>query len=316
MLTIKPTSDLQQMLAIYKQGIETELAKLLAETKAKYPGSQLNKAVEYSVLDGGKRLRPILSLISAEAITGSAIPIEENPALGVALAVELIHCGSLIHDDLPCMDDDDLRRGRPSNHKQFGEATALLTGDFLLAYPIEVLTKKTPQSTLQNPGAYLRLNEATLKFSQAIQAMIFGQSLDMELKHQDQGSQDRKQILHELQELKTGALLTLAVEAAAILSGVTEEQIQGLKQYALNLGKAFQIVDDILDCSADAATLGKSPGKDIAQHKLTFVSEYGMEESQRIAENLISEAIQILKQISIYPDKLELVARYVISRTH
>lgn len=309
---------MQNLLDSYKQSIEAELQDLLSQARVKFNfADKLLESVQYSVLDGGKRLRPILSLVTAEAVLNSEeqLEIKENPAYGLALAMELVHCGSLIHDDLPCMDDDDLRRGRPSNHKVFGEATALLAGDFLLNFPIEVLITKTFETKTQISAT--KLNLAALKLSQAISGMIFGQTLDIELSGNEKFGYGKFDMLKQMEELKTGSLLTASVEIAALLAGANNEQLCALISYAKNLGLAFQIVDDILDCSSVAAVLGKSIGKDEQQNKTTYVRQYGVERSEDIAKGLITEAKELLdKPKNIYPDKLKLLADYVISRIY
>lgn len=318
MTTLNKYNSIKDLVKDYQPDIESALEKLFKEDIAatsnlilgsnnEFPAAKLLDSIKYSVLDGGKRLRPILSLITAEAILDSQdkIDLNKNPALGLALAIELVHCGSLIHDDLPCMDDDDLRRGKPSNHKQFDEATALLAGDFLMTYPIEVLLK---YSSKEN-----QLSDAALKFSQAIHGMIVGQALDIEFTN---AKVTDSSLLKQMEKLKTGSLLTAAVVIAAILANAKEEQIQALRHYANNLGLAFQITDDILDHTSSPEILGKTCGKDEKQDKLTFVREHGLAKSQEIAASLIDEAKCKIDETGLYSEKLKLIADYVISRTH
>lgn len=289
----------------YKPDFEKQLEVLVKD----FEDSKLNDSIKYSILNGGKRLRAILSLITAEAIKNSKDKIElsKNPALGLALSVELVHCGSLIHDDLPCMDNDDLRRGKPSNHKAFDEATALLAGDFLLCYPIEVLLSKT-----QNVDSF-KLHQVSVEFSRAIRSMIAGQALDLELTGKEIHDID---LLKKMQALKTGALLKSSIRLAAIIADAKKEQIEALSFFADNLGLAFQIMDDILDQTASTEDLGKTAGKDLSQNKFTFVKEYGLEQAKLIATKLIEEAKDKILDIGIYPDKLLVVADYVISRNN
>lgn len=289
----------------YKSDFQKQLEALVKD----FEDSKLNDSIKYSVLDGGKRLRAILALITAEAVKNSKDKIElsKNPALGLALSVELVHCGSLIHDDLPCMDDDDLRRGKPSNHKAFDEATALLAGDFLLCYPIEVLLSKT-----QNVDSF-KLHQVSVEFSRAIRSMIAGQALDLELT----GTEVHDiELLKKMQALKTGALLKSSIRLAAIIADANKEQVEALSFFADNLGLAFQITDDILDQTASTEDLGKTAGKDADQNKFTFVKEYGLEQAKLIATKLIEEAKDKILDIGIYPDKLLVIADYVISRNN
>lgn len=285
------------------------LLNAIQKEKKQFPDTELLDSIKYSLVDGGKRLRPILSLLTAEAILKQEeqLNLNSNPALGLALAIELIHTGSLIHDDLPCMDDDDLRRGRASNHIKFNEATSLLAGDFLMTYPIEILINKSPNIAAE------KVQQAVLKLNQAISSMIVGQAMDMNLgKNASQNLEE----LQTMQSLKTGALLTASTEIAAILSGANETQVEALRKYAQNIGLAFQIADDVLDATASQEELGKTPGKDQEQNKLTYVNQYGVDKAKKIAQNLIKEAQKSIDSIGIYPDKLISVADYVISRTH
>ncbi len=303
-------TDIKPILKQYQSVIESELELLLKEPALNHLAqSKTLEAIRYSVMNGGKRLRAILSLLTAEAILKSEnqIDIKVNPGLGLALAIELVHCGSLIHDDLPCMDNDDLRRGKPTNHRVYGEAMALLAGDTLLCYPIEVLLNKTPAS------AQIKLKEITTEFIQAIRDMIAGQALDLELPLQEEKTiEDLKQ----MQALKTGALLRASVRLAAKLAGAAEAEIKALTSYAEKLGLAFQIADDVLDHTASTDQLGKTAGKDAEQNKFTYVQEYGIERASAMAKELIESAKADLDSIIIYADKLKLVADYVVYRNN
>ena len=219
------------------------------------------------------------------------------------MAVELVHSGSLIHDDLPCMDDDDLRRGKPSNHKVYGEDNALLAGDFLLVHPLLVLNNL-------NLKAETKL-EIMNNFNLAIQEMIIGQSLDLALgKEEDQDFSMTKR----MQELKTGALIRLSVVEAARAAGASPDQLAALETYSKNLGLAFQVVDDILDQTASTEDLGKTAGKDEVQNKQTYVKKLGLEGARSFAQDLITEAKQVLENKQLFTDKLFTVADYVILR--
>jgi len=308
--TITPKkSTLKELLGLYKKDIESELENLFKEYKDSFHSEELFDSVKYSVLNGGKRLRAILSLITAEAIRGEEkLDFKSNPASGLALAIELIHSGSLIHDDLPCMDDDDLRRGKASNHIKFGEANALLAGDFLMTFPLEVLITKSKKQNINSE----RINEAVLKLNQAIRSMISGQAIDINSSDSSLNSDELKL----MEELKTGALLKASIEISALLAEGKEDQINSLIKYAENIGLAFQIADDILDHTQNTETLGKTPGKDKEQNKLTYLNKYGLEKSQEMAKALITEAKASLSKSKLLSDKLELIADYVISRVN
>jgi geranylgeranyl diphosphate synthase type II len=264
----------------------------------------MHDCVSYSVTNGGKRLRAILSMITAEAVMQKKQSLgKNNPALPLAIAVELVHSGSLIHDDLPCMDDDDLRRGKPSNHKVYGEDNALLAGDLLLVHPLLILNKLVLEA-----GPKL---EIINNFNLAIQEMILGQSLDLSLsteKAQDYSMTQR------MQELKTGALIKLSVVEAARASGANQEQLIALEKYSKNLGLAFQVIDDILDETASTDDLGKTAGKDLAQNKQTYVKKLGLDGAKNFANELINEAKEVLNDKKLFTDKLFIVADYVILR--
>jgi geranylgeranyl diphosphate synthase, type II len=191
------TLNLKKIITDYKSELDLELNKLLEDpTLGNFKSSELLKSIQYSVKNGGKRLRPILSLLTAEAILEKEIAVKDSPVLTLALAIELVHCGSLIHDDLPCMDNDDLRRGLPTNHKVFGEGMALLAGDTLLVYPIQVLLSANPKPQI------------VIDFIEAINNMITGQAMDLELPLKKSKSFAELQLM---QELKTGALLQASV---------------------------------------------------------------------------------------------------------
>lgn len=305
---MKTKLDFKQIILPYKEDVEREIASFLLANQAALE-TQLRESVAYSVLNGGKRLRAILSLLTAEAVMRAEekLPYHANPAGGLALAIELVHCGSLIHDDLPCMDDDDMRRGKATNHKVFGEATALLAGDFLMAYPIKALYDYSPVAVRP------KLAEVQTEFVAAICKMIQGQALDLEFVNQERC--DIEAIKHK-DSLKTGALLKASITLAALLAGASEAKIQAFDFFASNLGQAFQIIDDVLDCTASTETMGKATGKDAGQNKHTYVKEYGIDQSKQIAQDLITAAKQKLLDTHVYADKLNLVADYVVSRNN
>ncbi|MEO7954360.1 MAG: polyprenyl synthetase family protein [Polaromonas sp.] len=242
----------------------------------------LGDAMRYAVLDGGKRLRPLLVMAGCAAVAGN-----EQAALRSACAVELIHAYSLVHDDLPCMDNDVLRRGKPTVHVRFGEAQALLAGDALQALAFELLT---PDDESVNPQTQARLCRM-LAQAAGFQGMAGGQAIDLA----SVGLPLTSGQLHEMHRLKTGALLQASVMMGAACGAPSMQAQNALRDYGAAIGLAFQVVDDILDVTADAATLGKTAGKDAAQHKPTFVSLMGLQASRDYAQQLLAQALASLQ---------------------
>jgi farnesyl diphosphate synthase len=233
--------------------------------------------MRYAVLDGGKRLRPLLVLAACEAVGG-----DPNAALRAACAVELIHAYSLVHDDMPCMDNDVLRRGKPTVHIQFGEAQALLAGDALQALAFELLT---PEDASIQPATQAVLCRM-LAQAAGSRGMAGGQAIDLASVGQPISSAQ----LHDMHRLKTGALLQISVLMGAACGSPSAAAQQALGDYGAAIGLAFQVVDDVLDVTADSGTLGKTAGKDAAQDKPTFVSLMGLHASQNYAQELLSQA--------------------------
>ena len=265
----------------------------------------LGQAMRYAVLDGGKRLRPLLVLAAAEA-TGAG---QGMAALRAACAVELIHAYSLVHDDLPCMDNDVLRRGKPTLHVRFGEAQALLAGDALQALAFELLL---PDDGSVEPVLAARLCRL-LALASGWDGMAGGQAIDLA----GVGRKLDQSQLEDMHRRKTGALLLASVEMGAVAAGVGETALQALRQYGRALGLAFQVVDDILDVTADSATLGKTAGKDAAADKPTFVSLLGLEAAQAYADELLQQAHAALDQAGLPPAAhLHAIADWVVRRSH
>ena len=258
----------------YQDKVENELEKSLPAGET-YPSS-IHQAMRYSVMGGGKRIRPVLVLATAEVVGGRA-----DDVLPAACALELIHAYSLIHDDLPAMDDDDFRRGKPSNHKVFGEAIAILAGDALLTRAFFLLAN----APAPNPEAWLRV-VAEIAGAAGSEGMIGGQVADT----CPDNSLAPGDALDYIHRHKTGALLRAAVRAGAILAGAEEKQIKGLSAYGDNLGLLFQIVDDILDVEGDPAKLGKPIGSDEKNKKLTYPLLYGLPESKQKAADAAAQA--------------------------
>ncbi len=265
------------------------------------PERVVHEAMRYSSLDGGKRLRPFLAMRSA-ALFGVA----EDAALRVGCAVEMVHCYSLIHDDLPCMDDDDMRRGRPTCHRQFGEATALLAGDALLTRAFEVLADP---ATHPDPAVRCEL-VAALAHASGADGMVGGQMIDLRA---SQFAQDMPAITR-LQQMKTGRLIGFSCEAGAILGKAPSQARLALRNYAHDLGLAFQIADDLLDVEGDAAEVGKRVGKDEDAGKATFVSLLGVERARAQADMLAEQASRHLDMFDERAVLLQAVARFVVER--
>ncbi len=267
------------------------------------PRKKLYEAMRYSAIGGGKRLRPLLVLASS-----SLFNVDRRPALHVGAAIEAIHVYSLIHDDLPCMDDDDMRRGKPSLHKAFGEATAVLAGDSLHALAFEWLADGEI-----HPDPFVRA-ELMGEMAKAVgpSGMAGGQMMDIAAEE----SQFDLQTVNRLQQLKTGALIQLCLEAGAILGRVPPEGRTSLRGYARDIGLAFQIVDDLIDVEGDPEKAGKTLGKDTEAGKATFVSLMGVDRARSHAHLLVEQAIG---QVASYGEKAELlraIARFVLERDH
>lgn len=266
--------------------------------------ANLGDAMRYAVLDGGKRLRPLLVLAAAQSVQG--LP---EAAIRAACAVELIHAYSLVHDDMPCMDNDVLRRGKPTVHVQFGESQALLGGDALQALAFELLTP----SELEVPASVQAKLCRILAQAAGAQGMAGGQAIDLA----SVGKTLNEQELRHMHSLKTGALLEASVAMGVACATVPAPVQQALARYATALGIAFQVVDDVLDVVADAATLGKTPGKDAANEKPTFVSLMGLDAARSYANDLLEQALAALHDSGLQDVRaLSALAHLVVSRSH
>jgi farnesyl diphosphate synthase len=264
----------------------------------------LGEAMRYAVLDGGKRLRPLLTLAAARAVAGA---VDVPAALRSACAVELIHAYSLVHDDMPCMDNDVLRRGKPTVHVAYGEAQALLAGDALQALAFELLT---PDDGSVAPGVQARLC-AALARAAGHHGMAGGQAID--LAHV--GLAMTEAALRDMHRRKTGAMLEVSVHMGALSAGADGPTLACLQRYAQAIGLAFQVVDDILDVTADSATLGKTAGKDQANDKPTFVSLLGLAGAQAQAQALLQDALAALDAAVLSDDgALRALAHRVVQR--
>ena len=269
----------------------------------------LGVAMRYAVLDGGKRLRPLLVLAAREAIAhGMADAALDEAALRAACAVELIHAYSLVHDDMPCMDNDVLRRGKPTVHVQFGEAQALLAGDALQALAFEFLTPAPSNIPDRVQARLCRL----LATSAGHAGMAGGQAIDLA----SVGVALTEDQLRQMHRLKTGALLEASVMMGAACGDASPQAWTGLQRYGQALGLAFQVVDDILDVTADSITLGKTAGKDAANDKPTYVSLLGLAEATTYAQSLLGEALDALHSTGLtHTHMLAALAQRVVNRT-
>jgi len=289
----------EQRLAQNARLVENWLDKRINDADVSAP--QLWRAMRYAALGAGKRLRPFL-LMETAAMFGVA----RNAALPAACALECIHCYSLVHDDLPAMDDDDLRRGKPTVHLHFDEATAILAGDSLLTLAFEILSDPAP---LSDPVLGLELVQALAKASGA-DGMAGGQMLDLAAEVAPARLEDIKLI----QSLKTGCLITHACHAGAILGRASIEQTAQLMTYAENIGLAFQIADDLLDHEGTSDTIGKATQKDAGAGKATFVSLLGAIKARALAQRQVEQAIDAISGFGAKADMLRAAAEFAITR--
>ena len=259
------------------------------------------EAMRYSALDGGKRLRPFLAVASADLFD-----VPHVQSLRAGAAVEMVHCYSLIHDDLPAMDDDDLRRGRPTCHKAFDEATAILAGDALLTRAFSVLSD---EATHPSGDTRARLIAALAEAAGA-EGMVGGQMLDLLAEQSDLGEGE----IERLQALKTGKLLAVSCQLGGMLGQADAAALEDLKTYGLCLGAAFQIADDLLDLEATESDLGKATGKDGAAGKATFVSLHGPERARKRAKTLVDQAVAALSRFGETAEPLRAAAAFTVDR--
>jgi geranylgeranyl diphosphate synthase type II len=264
----------------------------------------IHRAVRYSLFAGGKRIRPVLVLAAGEAVGGT-----REDLMPLACAVELVHTYSLVHDDLPAMDDDDLRRGKPTSHKVFGEAIAILAGDALLTRAFHLMAE-VPEGW--DAARVRRRVRATALLGEACgtTGLIGGQVMDLESEGRAIGAPD----LECLHRAKTGALLSACVRGGAILGGARDEELAQLSRYASAIGLAFQVVDDVLDATQDAEHLGKTAGKDEAARKATYVSVHGLERARGMAAALRQEALDAIAPLGPRGELLGAIARLVVDR--
>lgn len=291
--------DLTTYLKQQRDLVEDALDRCLPSVHA--APQRLHEAIRYSVLAPGKRLRPILVLASAEAVGG-----KPEDVLLTACALECIHAFSLIHDDLPCMDDDDYRRGRLTNHKVYGEAMALLAGDALLTLAFELIAENAAHFAPERVVAALKLvSNATGTWG-----MVGGQVVDIE----SEGKAITPATLDYIHAHKTGALLTASSVVGAMLCGAEEAQLSSLRLYGKSIGLAFQIADDILDVVGDEEKIGKPVGSDEGNEKATYPKLFGLEESRRLAHAEVEQAVAALDRFGAAAEPLRAIARFIVER--
>lgn len=267
------------------------------------PASKVLDAMRYSLFAGGKRLRPILCIAGAEAVGGNA-----SVVLPVACALEFIHTYSLIHDDLPVMDDDDLRRGKPTNHKVFGEALALLAGDALLTEAFFCMSAPDISGKVE-PALLLRVIRM-IASAAGHRGMVGGQVVDI----QSEGKIIDFPLVDYIHAHKTGSLIAASVASGAVLGGGSENQIEAASSYGRKVGLAFHIADDILDIEGDSKEIGKEVGSDVRKEKLTYPSVLGLDKSKEIQRQLINGAIECLESFDHRADPLRALAFFIIER--
>jgi farnesyl diphosphate synthase len=297
---VEPILKFEQWVSLAQTHIEYVLEKHMpSENEAP---SKLHEAMRYAVLGGGKRVRALLAYA-----TGEFFDVPKSTVDLPAAAVELIHAFSLVHDDMPCMDDDDLRRGKPSTHKQFDDATALLAGDALQSLAFELLASPELHASAEQKNQLLY----TLAFATGSRGMAGGQSIDLE----STGVSLSQAQLEYMHQLKTGALIHAAVMMGAYCaSNVDRDKLVAVNKYTQAIGLAFQVVDDILDAEADTATLGKTAGKDANDNKSTYVTILGLDAAKKLAAELHQQALTSLDQYQQEADALRGLAHLILKR--
>jgi geranylgeranyl diphosphate synthase type II len=263
--------------------------------------TSIHRAMRHSVFAGGKRLRPVLAIQSAAAVAGS-VPAGIG---SLAAALEMLHTYSLIHDDLPALDNDDLRRGKPTCHVAYGEAIAILAGDALQTTAYEVLANLACP-----PAAAVEIIRLIAQATGTVDGMIGGQVLDLE----GEGQMPTPALVNAIHRAKTGALIRVSVVTGGVFAGASPQQIARLDIFGRKAGLAFQIIDDVLDVTENSAQLGKTAGKDLATDKATWPAVFGLEQSQRDAASLITEAFAALDSFGSHAEGLKAVARYLVER--
>jgi len=296
---------LQEKKLIVDSALERYFPNAPEDEGERNPSNSLHKAIRHSLLDGGKRIRPILSIAAFEAVGGKGDHI-----LPFACALEMIHTYSLIHDDLPAMDNDDFRRGKPTCHKMFGEAIGILAGDGLLTEAFKLMTTRSTWDGPSNDKALILDVVHEIAQAAGISGMVGGQVADIE----SEGKEIDLPLLQYIHTHKTGAMILASIRVGARLGGASGETLQAFTRYAERIGLAFQIIDDILNVEGKAIALGKSTGTDLSRGKATYPSLLGLEESKRRATELVQLAVESLKPYGPEADPLREIARFIIAR--
>jgi geranylgeranyl diphosphate synthase, type II len=295
---ISATMTLPDFFEEDRLAVDAALERLLPQESAR--PSSIHQAMRYSVFAGGKRIRPILCLETARIFAPDVAP-----ALHPACAIEMIHTYSLIHDDLPALDNDDLRRGKPTCHKKFGEAAAILAGDALLTLAFETISD-TPIAPTQTVIMVKEVASA----AGTINGMVGGQVADLEA----EGQKIEPEMLEYIHRSKTAALIRASVTAGALCAGAYDDDVARLRHFGETIGWAFQVTDDILDVEESSAALGKTAGKDIAQQKATYPAIHGLQRSHEIAHDLATKAIAALAPYGDAASRLRAIAEYLVLR--
>jgi geranylgeranyl diphosphate synthase, type II len=290
---------LKETLKQGQQSADSALERLLP-AGTQYPQS-IHQAMRHSVFAGGKRLRPILCMEAARMVRGELPTGVED----LGAAIEMLHTYSLIHDDLPALDNDDLRRGRPTCHVAFGEATAILAGDALQTYAYEVMSKLKCSAE-----ARVKIVEELARGTGTIEGMIGGQVVDLEAEHQRPSGET----LEYIHRAKTGALITSSLLTGCYFAGATADEVHKVREFGRAAGLAFQIADDILDVTQTSEQLGKTAGKDLTSEKATYPALYGLEKAEEIAGKLINQACGALDSFGDSAATLKEIARYLVER--
>ncbi|MGB3609845.1 MAG: (2E,6E)-farnesyl diphosphate synthase [Cellvibrio sp.] len=299
------SEDFNRFIAECRQRVDSALQHLLPPVSGN--GERLREAMRYSLFNGGKRVRPILVYASGRAVSNSLTQAQQDSLDTIACALECIHAYSLVHDDLPAMDDDDLRRGKPTCHIAFDEATAILAGDALQTLAFELLSTAPYMDDACKVALLQQLTRAS-----GVHGMVLGQAIDLAaVNHQLDLAQ-----LETMHRHKTGALISASVAMGAIACGADETQLAALNTYAAAIGLAFQVQDDILDVTTDTATLGKQQGADIARNKPTYVSLLGLEQARTKAQELHQQALLALAGFDERAQLLRALSAYIIERSH
>lgn len=292
--------ELRQFLVVTRSRVDAELDRFLPRESV--PPFKLHAAIRWSVFAGGKRFRPLLLLA-----VGQTFGVADDQLLSTACALELIHAYSLIHDDLPSMDNDDLRRGRATCHIQFGEATAILAGDALQTLAFKIVSGDEKLSAEKR----VRLIAEIARASGTPHGMVAGQARDLEAESRDVGAEE----LEQIHRLKTGALIIAAARSGAIIAEAAEAELEAITDYAAQLGLLFQITDDLLDVTSTAEAIGKTPGKDLRSKKATYPHLHGIDAARDLALRVHGRARATLDQIERPTERLSAIADYILNRT-